>query len=762
MIKNFSIYIFVLIFSFALLFFGFLAPSENKNEPAIPSSPNALNEIYDKFDAFTSDASKYIWPTDASNRVTSSFGEFRDNHFHGGIDISTNKRTGFRTFASREGYIARIRIMPDGYGKMLYVKHPDGYYTTYAHLKTFNSQINEFVREEQYKRQSFYIDIILDPEIMPVRSGEVIAYTGDTGAGPAHLHFEIRDENMNPVNPFLFQNLYISDNRPPIIKKIFIAPAGINSEVFGKITPYFYNNRNRGGRALILPQTIPVSGDVCLGLEAIDLAKEASNRSGIYSIELMLNDSLIYKVKFDRFPDAEAKQIMLHYDLQMLYSSNGQFQKLYIDEGNLLPIYNRMPYGSGIIKTGKMPEGLHTFKISAKDFSDNETSLEGKILVSRKPEIQIQNISDNQLTLTGSNLNSIEQVLVFGKLSGQSDWKRHTLRSGIIQTNGANIIFPFDVKKYTVLKIVAETKFGFDSPPVYHFNRKFDRGNYNNIKIVREHFQDFIQLTITTAGDFTDVPVVQILEGSKSKSIPLKAVKLNKYSGSFIPDISHWGEKFIKVKAEVNGKFVESSDNFFLYPIAPDRSGEFLIANSNLKIAYDSGAVFKPLFVTLDSSISEGRTVYSLSPQDVLLNKGIKVSMKSNNPNDALYVVRKKDWVFQNKSANSNYLTTTLTRTLTDVGLFEDDTKPFISNLKLRTRNRRPSIAFRFGDDRSGIDYKNFRMYINNDLIIPEIEGKRVWYDADKPLSKGNHTFRVEISDKAGNHNEFVTNFRVK
>lgn len=762
MIKRFSIYIFILIFASSLLFFGFLTLSENKSEPVIPTSPNPINNIYDKFDSFTSDASKYIWPTDASNRITSSFGEFRDNHFHGGIDVSTNKKTGFRVFASREGYIARIRIMPDGYGKMLYVKHPDGYYTTYAHLKTFNNEINEFVRNEQYKRQSFYIDIMLEPEILSVKSGDVIAYTGDTGAGPAHLHFEIRDENMNPVNPFLFQNLYISDNRPPTIKKIFIAPAGIKSEVFGKITPYFYNNRNRGGRNLMIAQAIPVSGDVRLGIEAIDLANEASNRSGIYSIELMLNDSIIYKVKFDRFPDAEAKQIMLHYDLQMLYAGDGQFQKLFVEEGNLLPIYNRMPYGSGIIKTGKMQEGLHTFKILVKDFSDNQTTIEGKLLFSRKPEIQIQNISDDHIILSGSNLNSIEQVLVFGKSSGQSDWKRHTLHNGILKRSGPIITLPFDVNKYAILKIVAENKFGFNSPPVYHFNRKFDGGNYNNIKIVRENFKDFISLTITTPGYFTDVPLVQIWEGTKSNSIQLKAVELNKYSGSFIPDNSHWGEKFIKVKAEVNGRIVESSENFYLYPIAPNKSGEFTLANGNLKIAYDSGAVFKPLFVTLDSSISEGRTAYSLNPQDVLLNKGIRVSMKSNNQKDALYIVRKRDWMFQTKSANSNYLTTTLTRTLTDVGLFEDNSKPFISNLKLRTPNRRPSIAFRFGDDMSGIDYKNFRMYINNDLIIPEIDGSRLWYDAEKPLSKGNHTLQIEISDKAGNQNEFVTNFRVK
>ncbi len=154
--------------------------------------------------------------------------------------------------------------------------------------------------------------------------------------------------------------------------------------------------------------------------------------------------------------------------------------------------------------------------------------------------------------------------------------------------------------------------------------------------------------------------------------------------------------------------------------------------------------------------------VYSLNPQDVLLNKGIRVTMKSNDQNDGLYVVRKNDWVFQTKTRINNFLTTTLSRTLTDIGLFTDNTKPFISNLKIRTQNRRPSIVFRFGDSMSGIDYKNFRIYINNDLIIPEIEGSRLLYDADNPLPKGNHTLRIEISDKAGNQNEFVTNFRVK
>src|SRR3989442_391774 len=126
----------------------------------------------------------YLWPTDAGRAVTSSFAEYRSGHFHGGIDISTHGQTGYKVFSARDGYVFRIRITPDGYGKMLYIRHADGYVTAYAHLKTFNGEINRMARAEQYRRGTYEIDLMPDPGSHPVRKGELIAYTGDTGFGP--------------------------------------------------------------------------------------------------------------------------------------------------------------------------------------------------------------------------------------------------------------------------------------------------------------------------------------------------------------------------------------------------------------------------------------------------------------------------------------------------------------------------------------------------------------------------------------------------
>jgi len=221
----------VLVISLPFLFFTSIESSNTKSnsQPANPVSNDPMEIIYNRFKNLTTDLSDYIWPTNASNRISSSFAEFRNTHFHGGIDISTNKRTGYEVYAARDGYVWRIQVLPNGYGKMLYIKHNDGFVTTYAHLKAFNPEITSILKEEQYRRQTFAVDLLLDSTKLRVKKGKVVAYTGDTGAGPAHLHFEIRDENLNYVNPFLFENFRDGDNASPIIKKISIQPLGSNS-----------------------------------------------------------------------------------------------------------------------------------------------------------------------------------------------------------------------------------------------------------------------------------------------------------------------------------------------------------------------------------------------------------------------------------------------------------------------------------------------------------------------------------------------------
>ncbi|MBK8587010.1 MAG: M23 family metallopeptidase [Bacteroidetes bacterium] len=148
----------------------------------------------------------FHWPLDTPLTIVGSFGEIRDGHFHSGLDLGTDEMEGRPVSASAAGYISRIKISADGYGKALYITHPNGYVTVYGHLQKFTQPVNEYVRKIQYERQAFEVDLNLKSKDFLVKQDEVIAYSGSTGSaqGP-HLHFEIRDEETEePMNPFFF------------------------------------------------------------------------------------------------------------------------------------------------------------------------------------------------------------------------------------------------------------------------------------------------------------------------------------------------------------------------------------------------------------------------------------------------------------------------------------------------------------------------------------------------------------------------------
>ena len=157
--------------------------------------------------------------------LSGNFGELRSNHFHTGLDIKTNGSINYRIYAIDSGYVSRINISHWGYGKAIYVTHPNGYTSVYAHLDHFPEKIEKIIRKKQYEITNETMTYYPDSSLLKVKRGEVIAYSGNTGSssGP-HLHFEIRDtKTEHPINPQLFK-FEIPDNKPPILKQIKIYP----------------------------------------------------------------------------------------------------------------------------------------------------------------------------------------------------------------------------------------------------------------------------------------------------------------------------------------------------------------------------------------------------------------------------------------------------------------------------------------------------------------------------------------------------------
>ena len=157
-------------------------------------------------------------PLDIPLILSGTFGELRSNHFHSGLDIKTQKRTGLNVFASAEGYVSRIKVSHWGYGKALYITHPNGYTTVYGHLKKFSPEIEEYVKKKQYEKESFAIQLFPKANELKVEKGEIVAFSGNSGSsGGPHLHYEIRDSEAKPINPMQF-GINIADSKAPELR----------------------------------------------------------------------------------------------------------------------------------------------------------------------------------------------------------------------------------------------------------------------------------------------------------------------------------------------------------------------------------------------------------------------------------------------------------------------------------------------------------------------------------------------------------------
>lgn len=310
-------------------------------------------------------------PLDIPMYLSGTFGELRSNHFHSGLDIKTQQREGFKVFAPADGYVSRIRVSHWGYGKALYITHPNGYTTVYAHLKKYNDEIEAYIKKHQYEKESFEIQLYPNATDLKITKGEIIAYTGSTGGfvGP-HLHFEIRDSNAHPINPMHF-GIGVKDDKKPNINVLMAYPLDSISQVNQSNAPLQINFRKLENGNL-LADKISASGTIGLGINAFDRLNGAMNKNGLYSLEMIVNGQQVYKHTVETFSFAETKYLNLLIDYERYAKLNQRIQRCFIDPSNKMSIYKN------VINNGYLTieDGMtYSVEIIAKDFEGNESKL---------------------------------------------------------------------------------------------------------------------------------------------------------------------------------------------------------------------------------------------------------------------------------------------------------------------------------------------------------------------------------------------------
>ncbi|MBI4428733.1 MAG: M23 family metallopeptidase [Ignavibacteriales bacterium] len=708
------------------------------------------DEIYADFGSLSTDLEDYSWPTEASTVLTSGFAEFRTTHFHAGIDISTWSRTGYKVLASRDGYVARANISPYGYGKILFLRHADGYYTAYAHLQRFNDVIDQYARSVQYANRRYSADLELPPHEIPVLKGDVIGYTGNTGIGSPHLHFEIRDERLNPVNPLLvplFSKL-IEDVTPPVFEEIAFTPLDYSSVVQGDHRPWIGRVKKISSHEYRLSTPVYLAGMVGVSVKAFDRANHSYYRNSIRSLEFYVDSLLLFNVRLDRFPAHESKQIALYYDWNLLQQRKGKFQKLYIEPGNRLPLYERLPESSGVFDSSFLPEGLHTFRVVASDHRGHASELRGTTIVSVPPTFDVSVIGQS-LYLQPSDASAVRAVRV-GRRRG-SGWTMQTLSLAQLTSTENGYALHGKFAQVGVLRIELENHFGTSSAPQFIVPGKAsDRAG--KIRLEKEFFRDYLYLEMSAPSAFLEKPRVHVSGPSGLAEITATAKDPKKYFAIIPYALVHNDRLRVDVYGVFQNGMSSANLDIPIFPVTPGES-RTLSANTDVILFFPHGAMYHPAYIRVEPT----ETGYSLLPHDIVLNKGVHVQYRVREPRDrlGLYMMEERGWELLARldSAAAQTITGRLTRQLGSLALFYDNSSPTILNFTSRYRQGRFSFSFRLNDVGSGVDYNRTRITLDNALAIAEYDPylHRVQFDEPRELSDGVHRLAIEVYDKMGN-----------
>lgn len=308
-------------------------------------------------------AQEYLWPSSSGNYLSSTFGETRSAHFHAGLDIKTWGREGYKVFASRDGILFRLLVTERGYGNAVYLKHKDGTFTVYAHLQRFNDQFQSIADSIRLPDFSFEMDAFLDTLAIQVNQGDVIGYTGSTGIGPPHLHFEIRDSLETPVNA-LRSNLSIRDDLPPVFSSLIVEPLTKKSRVNGlPVSSYTRAEKDKGVYDF---GEVNLKGKAGLAVNVYDRANDVYNAYAVYSIALVQNSDTLFFQELNRFDYNESNEMFLD-RIAPFGSTRRGHQRLYQKDGSNNPFYLTSTKRAKI----NTPDSSKTYTIIASDYFGN-------------------------------------------------------------------------------------------------------------------------------------------------------------------------------------------------------------------------------------------------------------------------------------------------------------------------------------------------------------------------------------------------------
>jgi hypothetical protein len=686
-------------------------------------------------------AQEYVWPTDASQFITSSFCESRSRRFHAAIDVKTWNQTGYKIFAVRSGYIERMAISPFGYGRVLYLHLDNGEIAVYAHLEAFNEKLQAVAEQEQERVGRYRIDKFFRPGMLPIQKGEVIGYTGQSGIGVPHLHFELRDSRNRPINPFL-RGFKIVDNIAPAITGLAFSPLAPGAMVNGDFMPLVLRPFRQNGKWRVA-EPIHIVGKVGVAVDGHDQADGADNRFGFYRLQLFVDDSLQFHAQYDRFNYAQNKLIELDREFLLQRRGFGGLQRLYRVVGNGLGFYSHLNATGGAL-TAPADEFVPQQGYDELTPAPNSPALAGLRLGEHRLQVAVADFFGNTAVvevdlIVGSPFTIVPQVaaspparLQIKSIQAPPTRKIQKLEAAVANSDGRSMISPwrpiaikanapassarFDLAASAdtlagsswqnsggfelqtggaqLVQLVAIDQYGLRSHPAFIANPPARQlGTPLLIDVEKDFYPNYLRLVIRANQPLAGMPQVKFNNGKKvfqAECIPQQPYR---YLAS-VPLAEIAGDS-VHLEVAAKGLFGQSEtwqDWFTNALVQPGRGRSLFAADGRMRVAFSEESVYWPWYgrVTIDTQtpIRDSRVIgpiYRVEPQDVAFDGGAVITIVypdtvSQPQQVGVCYWSRNNWVFiDNKINAANHTVSARVFSMEDFALIRDIEPPVLS-----------------------------------------------------------------------------------
>ena len=703
-----------------------------------------------------------MWPNDYNGKITANFCEPRTHRFHAGIDVRTFGEIGSNLYAIDSGIIQRISIKPNNYGKAIYLQLKDGNIVLYSHLNNFNSEIEQLVKSLYKKYNSSFFDHYLNEnEKIEVKKGEIIGYTGDTGSlsGP-HLHFEIRNNENEPINPLDFYHL--DDTIPPLVNSLTLIPLSSKTWIDGIQDYKTFNLKKINANKYVIQDTISAIGEFGISVETFDKINNLSFKYGVYKIDMLIDNILLYSIKFDNYNFSEDHMIYSAIDYYLL-KKNKISHRLFINKSDDLSFIKSNNNGKIIID-----DDFHNLIINISDYEGNITQIQG---VLKGEFLENQNINiksdSNKLIISRNQMTESELNLkILSKYNYLID-KKILLDK---KNNNKYVINNFN-KNSDIIEFFLKNKNGIKSSKSFvSINQINPYEIKGEIKI--KHLESGIIIEFLEDVFSGYQPILEIESNGLKTKYPIYRKEKNLLSS-----------EILNIKNITNISFIYETKPEIIFDKKINSihtTGSNELSFHGYTIDVNENSFYNETLVLINKSTSSKEEknekfkfigdVITIYPNEIPFKNGLNLSFKIENCETCglyKYSYEDENWFYLNSSNESNKIKSKIKSGGTFCILSENQ-EPKITGLKpsLNSKYRIKDLnklTFNVTDELSGINPYNISIKINDKPIFYNYIKYRNFISSDiqEYTKLGKNKMEIFIYDNIGNKNSISGVFEI-